>query len=374
MHGSFKLISVRGINIFLHWTFLLLFGWVFLVNAHNGSNIIELSWAVLFIAGLFITVLLHELGHAITAMEYGIEARDIVLMPFGGIASIEKFPGNPRQELLISLSGPLVNLIVAGSLKIIFPVATMIPSDYSQVSIAHGQDFILNLFLANLVLAFFNLIPAFPLDGGRILRALLAFRLNYIRATYIANITGKIIAAVMIGAGIIFFSPFLPIAGFFIIFAEDTEEYYLRIRSLVKDIRIKDVTMFDYYSLPSHITVRQASEMLMHNHSEYFVVLDEDKPIGSVNRLTIIAALAESKEDTLVKDLKKYDDEILNGEQWLDPLLEKLAIDDKKIFPVIENGYFSGVVSMNHIIEYLLLKKAHSEDYKRVKSLSLLLH
>ncbi|WP_127127442.1 site-2 protease family protein [Pseudoflavitalea rhizosphaerae] len=374
MHGSFKLISVRGINIFLHWTFLLLFGWVFLVNAHNGSNIIELSWAVLFIAGLFISVLLHELGHAVTAMEYGIEAKNIVLMPFGGIASIGKFPGNPRQELLISFSGPLVNLIIAGLLKIMFPAETMIPADYTQVSIAHGHDFILNLFLANIVLAIFNLIPAFPLDGGRVLRALLAFRLNYIRATYIANITGKFIAAVMIGAGIVFFSPLLPIAGFFIIFAEDTEEYYLQIRSLVKDVRIRDVTMFDYHSLPSNFTARQASDILLHNHSEYFVVLEEDKPIGSINRLNIITALAEKRENTQLKDLHRYDDEILDANQLVDPLLEQLAVNDKKIFPVMENGYFTGVVSLNHIIEYLLLQKADSEDYKRVKSLSLLLH
>lgn len=374
MHGSFKLISVRGVNIFLHWTFLLLFGWVFLVNAHNGSDILQLSWAILFIGGLFITVLLHELGHAVTAMEYGIEAKNIVLMPFGGIASIEKFPANPRQELLVSLSGPLVNLIIAALLKIMFPAETTIPADYTQVSIAHGHDFILNLFLANIVLAIFNLIPAFPLDGGRILRALLAFRLNYIRATYIAGITGKIIAALMIGAGIIFFSPLLPIAGFMIIFAEDTEEYYLRIRDLVKDIKIKDVTMFDYSCIQCNSTVREASDILMHNHNDYFVVLDDDKPIGSVNRRLILAALAENKTDLLIRDLREYEEETLDGNLLVDLVLEKLAENDKKLFPVIENGYFTGVISLNHIIEYLLLQKAHTEDYKRVKSLSLLLH
>lgn len=374
MHGSFKIISVRGVNIFLHWTFLLLFGWVLLVNAQNEGNVLELSWALLFIAGLFFTVLLHELGHAVTAMEYGIEARNIVLMPFGGIASIEKFPANPRQELLISLSGPMVNLIIAGMLKIMFPVETTIPADYNQVSIAHGHDFILNLFLANIVLALFNLIPAFPLDGGRILRAMLAFRLNYIRATYIASITGKILAAIMIGAGIIFFSPLLPVAGFLIIFAEDTEEYYLRIRALVKNIKIKDVTMFDYSSMQQNISISNAGEMLLHNHNDYFVVLDEDKPIGSVNRHMIITALAEKKDAILLKDLKKYNDEVLDGNQPVDLVLEKLSENDKKLFPVTVNGYFTGVISLNHIIEYLLLQKAHTEEYKRVKSLSLLLH
>lgn len=374
MHGSIRIISVRGINIFLHWTFLLLLGWVLLVNADPGSNILELSWALLFMGALIVTVLLHELGHAITAMEYGIQAKNIVLLPFGGIASIEKFPGNPRQELLISLSGPLMNLIMAGILKIIFPGDTVIPENFRQVSITHGHDFILNLFLANLVIAVFNLIPAFPLDGGRIFRALLAFKLNYIRATFIASLTGKIIAAVMIGAGILMYSPLLPVAGFFIIFAEDTEEYYLRVRSLVKNIRLKDVLMLDYSSLQYDITVREASEMLMHNHSDFFVILRNEEPIGSVSRLKIISALAENKGEHLVNDLSRYNKEVLEADLPVDEVLEKLAENDKKLYPVIDKGYFSGVVSLNHIIEFLLLQKAHTEDYKRVKSLSLLLH
>lgn len=374
MHGSLKIISVRRINIFLHWTFLLLLGWVLLVNADTGSNIMELSWALLFMGALVISVLLHELGHAVTAMEYGIQAKNIVLLPFGGIASIEKFPDNPRQELLISFSGPLVNLIIAGLLKIMFPNETVIPDNFREVSITHGPDFILNLFLANLVIAVFNLIPAFPLDGGRMLRALLAFRLNYIRATFIASVIGKVIAAAMIGAGILLYSTILPIAGFFIIFAEDTEEYYLRVRSLVKNIRISDVLMLDYSSLPYDLTVKEASEMLMHNHSEYFVVLQNEKPIGSVSRLAIISALAENKADHLIKDLSKYNNETLQGDMTVDSVLEKLAEQDKKLFPVEDRGYFAGVVSLNHIIEYLLLQKAHTEDYKRVKSLSLLLH
>lgn len=374
MRGAFKIISVRGINLFLHWTFLLLILWVMLANGQNPANIDQLAWSMLFMFGLLVSVILHESGHAITAMEYGIQAKNIVLLPFGGIASLEKFPSNPRQELLISLSGPLVNLIIAGVLKILFPLQTTIPDDYAQISIAHPHDFILNLYLANIALAIFNLIPAFPLDGGRIIRALLAFRLNYIRATSVATIIGKVMAALLFAGGIFMYSPVLAIAGLFVIFAEDTEEYYLRIRSLVKNIKVNDVTMLDYSSLEHDLTVLEASEILLHNHSKYFIVMENDKPVGSVNRMKIITAVAERKYDATIKDLEKEEIETLDGEQPVDLVLEKLAVDEDKIYPVIEKGYFSGVVSLNHIIEYLLLQKANTEDYKRVKSLSVLLH
>lgn len=374
MRGSFKIISVRGINLYLHWTFLFLLLWVLLANGQNGDQINQLAWSMLFMLAFFFSVLAHELGHAVTAMEYGINAKNIVLLPSGGVASLEKFPSNPRQELLINVSGPLTNLIIAGVLKILFPAQTTLPDDYWQVSIAHGHDFILSLFLVNLVLALFNLIPAFPLDGGRILRALLAFRLNYIRATRVAMGISKTVAALLIGGGIILYNPIMAIAGMFIIFAEDAEEYYLRIRSLVKDISINEVTMADFSTLQHDLTVMQASETLMQNHSKFFIIMENDRPVNSINRLKIITAMAEMKYNTLIQDLEKEKIETLDGDQPVDQVLEKLAVDEEKLFPVIERGYFSGVVSLDHIVEYLLLQKANTEDYKRVKSLAMLLH
>lgn len=374
MRGSIKILSVRGINLFIHWTFLLLIGWVLLVNAQSGNNIEQLSWSILFVIAVFASVALHEFGHAVTAMEYGIQAKNIILLPIGGVASIEKFPANPRQELLISISGPLINLSLAGLLKILFPAQTVMPDEYWQVSIKHGHDFILNLFIANIGLALFNLIPAFPLDGGRILRALLAFKLNYIRATAIANVIGKIIAAAFIGLGIVLLNPLLPVAGIFIMFAAGTEEYYLRIRSLVKGIKLKEVMMYDYNSLQHHLTIKEAANVLLNNHSKYFVLMDGDVPAGSINRMEIVSAMAEMKYDLVLKDLKTEALPSLDGDKEVDAVLEKLALNDEKIYPVMVKGHFAGVVNLNHIIEYMLLHKANTNDYKRVKSFAVLLH
>jgi Zn-dependent protease/predicted transcriptional regulator len=374
MRGAFKIISIRGIRLYVHWTFLFLIGWVVLVNARMGNDIIQLSWSVMFILAVFACVALHEFGHALMAARFGIKARNIVLLPIGGIASIEKFPDNPRQELAISLAGPLVNIIIAGLLWLLFLPGTAFWSMPADASIMHGHDFMANLFIANLALAFFNLIPAFPMDGGRVLRALLGFKLNYIQATAIAAAVGRIIAIGFIAMGILLMNPFLPIIGIFIIFSAGTEEYYLRLKALVKDIRLNEVLMYDYQSLQTNSTVHEAADTLMNNHNKYFVLMDGARPVGSIHRLEIVKAMADKNYKEPLKNLVKEELEYLDGNTAVDTVLEKLARNDERIFPVMDNDQFVGVVNLSHIIEYLLLYKPDAQQYERVRSLVGLLH
>ena len=119
MRGAFTIISFRGLNLSIHWTFLLIIGWLIMVNVRSGNNVEQLVWSLLFVLGILVCVLLHELGHALMAARFGINAKNIVLLPIGGIASIERFPGNPRQEISISIAGPLVNIALA-SLILLF--------------------------------------------------------------------------------------------------------------------------------------------------------------------------------------------------------------------------------------------------------------
>ena len=369
MRGAYKILTIRGISLHIHWTFLLLIGWVLLVNAYTGNNIEQLTWSLLFLTAVFICITLHESGHALMAARYGIKAKEIILLPIGGIASIEKFPDDPGQELAISIAGPLVNIFIAGLIWLVLPNMSL--AEYgTHTSIMHGHDFLYNLFVVNVVLAVFNLIPAFPMDGGRILRALLGFKMNYIQATTIAATTGKIIAIVLIIAGIVFINPLLPAIGIFIIFSAGAEENYLRLKSLVSGIKLNEVLMYDYNSLQANMTVQEAANILNSNHSKYFILMDGINPIGTVNRMEIVKALAEMNYNELDKEKL----ELLDGDKEVDTVLEKLARNDERVYPVMDNSHFIGVVSLNHIIEYLLLNKVNTKQYGRIRSLAGLLH
>lgn len=374
MRGAYKIVSIRGINLHVHWTFLLLIGWILLINAYSGNNIEQLSWSVLFLLAVFACVILHELGHALMAARFGIKAKDIALLPIGGIASIEKFPENPSQELAISMAGPLVNLVIAGVLWLFMVPHTSLLNAPPDTSIMHGHDFLYNLRIVNILLVAFNLIPAFPMDGGRILRALLGFKLNYIQATTIAANIGKIMAILLIISGIVLINPFLPAIGVFIIFSAGVEEYYLRLKSLVKGIKLNEVLMYDYNSLNANMTVQEAANVLNSNHSKYFILMDGVNPIGAINRMEIIKALAEMNYNEPIKKLVNEDLEYLDGNKEIDTALEKLARNDERIYPVMDNSQFIGVVSLNHIIEYLLLNKANTKEYGRIRTLAGLLH
>lgn len=370
MKGAFRIGGVRGIHLWVHWTFLLLVGWVILSTIRYGNDVRQLAWAIFFIVAAVISVTLHELGHAVVANLYGIRARNIILLPVGGIASIEKFPDNPGQELAISIAGPVVNVMIALLLWWLAPPHGsfwVLPADMGELP---GPGLLYILRMGNLALAAFNLLPAFPMDGGRILRALLAFRYNYVRATVIAGIVGKVLAAVMIGAGIVLLSPFLGIIGLFILMSAGTEEYYLRLRQLVKGVKVQEVMMYDFTSLQADMTAHEAGKILMYNHDKYFILMDGVIPIGALNRMEIVKAIAEMKYAEPVRNLVQEEVHCLDGAQDLEAVLEKLARDDDKVFPVMVEGTFAGVVSLNYVIEYLLLHSTGGKDYARLRSLA----
>jgi len=371
MKGSFKIVSARGIHIWIHWTFLLLVGWVILATIRYATDIRQVAWGVFFIIAAIVCVTLHELGHAIVASLFGIQAKNIILLPIGGIASIEKFPDNPAQELAISIAGPLVNVIIAVSLWwITTPHAPFwaVPENMNDLP---GRGLLYVLRMGNIGVAIFNLIPAFPMDGGRILRALLGFRFNYIRATAITGIFGKVIAIALIGLGVMMLNPLPALIGIFILLSANTEEYYLRLRSLVKGVKLNEVLMYDFTSLQADMTVQQAAQLLINNHNKYFILMDGERPAGTLARLEIVKAIAEMKYTHPLRSLVKEELECLCGTQEMTTVLEKLARDSDQVFPVMnDEGRLAGMVNLNYVIEYLLLHNSGSKEYSRLRSLA----
>jgi Zn-dependent protease len=240
MRWSLRVGRIAGIQLYLHWTFLALLGLVFFSDLGRGLGLPGAAQAVLFVVVLFACIVLHELGHALAARRYGIPTRDITLLPIGGVARMERMPREPRQELWVALAGPLVNVGIAALL-----IVLLVALQYVRVQFLLSQKpFLLLLLRANLLLIAFNLLPAFPMDGGRVLRALLARRMDYVRATRIAARIGQVMAVLFVIGGVYSvydpegrLSPMLTLIGVFIFFGARNEAHIVEVgRNIETDV------------------------------------------------------------------------------------------------------------------------------------------
>jgi Zn-dependent protease len=213
MSWSWRIGRIAGIDVYVHFTFLLLLAWVGVEYYLAHGSLAEALYGVAFILALFGIVVLHELGHALAARGYGIRTRDITLLPIGGVARLERMPEEPRQELVVALAGPAVNVVMAVGIYIGMALGQGL-APLGDVLSVEG-NFVSQLFWVNVSLALFNLLPAFPMDGGRVLRALLAFRLDYVRATQVAARVGQGMALLFGFVGL-FFNPFLVFIALFL--------------------------------------------------------------------------------------------------------------------------------------------------------------
>lgn len=219
-----------GIDVHIHWTFWLLV-LLYLVMVAKTGQIIEGLSALAFVLAAFFCVLLHEYGHALTARRFGIRTHDITLTPIGGLARLERIPENPMQELVIAIAGPLVNVVIAAILSAL--VFLGVASDWTAPSVAIGGSFIVQLVVINLVLCLFNMLPAFPMDGGRVLRSLLAMKFGRVRATEIAARLGRWMSLLFAIWGIfVDWNPMLVLLAAFVFISGTAELFQVRLRAM----------------------------------------------------------------------------------------------------------------------------------------------
>jgi Zn-dependent protease len=237
MKWSWKIAQIAGIGVHVHATFLLLVGFYAITGWARNGNAMEGMQITVFILALFACIMFHELGHALTAKRFGIATRDITLLPIGGIARLERIPDEPRQELWIAAAGPIVSVMLATAL---YGVGWL-GGNSLQVSLPLlNGALVQQLAAANLYLAVFNLIPAFPMDGGRILRALLAARLGRVRGTTIATRVGQA-AAFLFGVAGLFFSPMLILIALFVWFSASQESADVQMRTVLDGLSVGQV-------------------------------------------------------------------------------------------------------------------------------------
>src|SRR5213080_1855499 len=290
MKWSWKLGTVAGIGLYVHATFLLLLAWVGVTYWLAGGSAAALD-GIAFILALFACVVLHELGHALTARRYGIRTRDITLLPIGGVSRLERIPDDPRQEVWVSLAGPAVNVVIAAALYA-WLLLSQTWRPLSALTMA-GGPFLERLLLVNVSLAVFNLLPAFPMDGGRVLRALLAMRMDYVRATQVAAQVGQAMALVFGLLGL-FTNPFLVWIG------AAQEASMVQMRTALSGIPVSRAMLTDFHTLAPEDPAKRVLELILAGSQQDFPVVDGGQGgrlAGVLLRSDVLKALAQRASD-----------------------------------------------------------------------------
>jgi Zn-dependent protease len=359
MKGSLKLGKIAGIGLYLHWTFSLLILFIIFVNYRNGQNPTQIVWSVLFILSVFVTVFLHELGHALAAKNYNIVTKDITLLPIGGLARLDRIPEKPLEELVVAFAGPLVNITLA----FITGFFITIPSNSEQLvaELSKGinaDNFFLNFFIVNFWLALFNLIPAFPMDGGRVLRALLSFKLERNVATKIAARIGQFIAVGFILLGFLY-NPFLVFIGIFVIIGAQAESDSIESQHILKGYKVRDVLMRQYPEIDSHEKLKTAIDLLLDSQNKNFLVTDNTIPVGTLNRDQIIMALAKRGEEETIDNIMDPNLIFLDADSLIENVFEDMYNNKSTLMLIMENNELIGTLDTENLLEFILIKEVH---------------
>jgi stage IV sporulation protein FB len=355
MRWSLNIGTIAGTAVRVHITFLLFLVWIFAADYASGGP--DEAWTgLLFMVLLFACVLAHEFGHIFTARAFGVATPDVTLLPIGGVARLERIPEEPRQEFLIAIAGPAVN--VAIGLALALAGAHLSPSALSGVENAH-ISMLDRLAIVNLFLAAFNMIPAFPMDGGRVLRALLATRMGHTRATETAAAVGQFVAFLLGFAGL-FWNPLLIFIAVFVYLAASSESHMVALRAMAHGVPVTNAMMTQIARLTPQAHVDEAVQTLLRTSQSEFPVVDPDgKPVGLLGRGDLIRALKQLGPDARVADVMTTKVPSVGQRSCLD---EALRLLQEKAAPAVavtdQQGRLVGLVTSETIGEMMMLRDA----------------
>lgn len=344
LRGGIPLFRFRGILVFLHWTFLLLPGYIALTGVSEGS-----SWRVIAsdigqILIVFACVVLHEFGHALTAARFGVATRDITLLPIGGVASLERMPEEPRQEFWITVAGPMVNLVIAGIAFLVLAVLGLTQlTTHAFSDLSSWTGVLTFLFVANISLFLFNLVPAFPMDGGRILRSALGMWMPRPKATRIATVIGRILAVCFVAYGLYSGAAILAIIGIFIFMAAGSEARIVQQKADRQSLRLGQLVRNDLIRMEPTATVQDAWNALTLIDQHILAVMDQGLFRGLVSREDLKSALQHGASTDPIGPLTRHAPSVATEESAL-AVLERMGHEGTHAVMAISNGAQVGVV------------------------------
>jgi len=359
MRWSLNVGSIAGTAIRIHITFLLFLVWLGTIYYRQGGA--EAAWqGTIFIVLIFVCVLLHELGHVFAARRYGVKTSDVTLWPFGGIASMERMPEKPGEELIVAVAGPAVNIAIAAMLILWlgpqFDLENLTKIEDPAVSLA------VKLAAANIILVVFNMIPAFPMDGGRVLRAILAMRMGNARATELAATIGQGFAVVFGILGILY-NPMLIIIAAFIFLAASGEATQAQLRAVAQGALVSDAMITAFESLPTSATVNDAAEALIRTTQTEFPIVDGAGHLrGVLTRDVMIKALKERGPNTPVLEVMQSDIPTVSARAKLDTALRSLMQRGRPVVGVTDaDERLIGLLTVENLGEMMMVHSARPE-------------
>jgi Zn-dependent protease len=379
MSGSIRIATFAGIGVYVHWTFLILLGWVGFTYYARGNDMADAIHGIVFILALFGVIVLHEFGHALSARRYGIPTRDITLLPIGGVARLEGMPEKPSQELVVALAGPAVNVVLAilcfVLLQALAGVANFgtamengidelgfVMEDYQQVPMASessliGADFLSRMLVVNVMLVAFNMLPAFPMDGGRVLRALLAMTTDYVRATRVAATVGQALA-ILLGFAGLFFNPFLVFIALFVWMGASSEASAVQLKAALQGIPVLHAMITDFKTVSPDSPLAEASRYVVAGCQHDFPVVDSGQVVGVLTKTDLLKSLTEHGPDQLVGNVMRREFLIASPSDMLVTVFHKLQTCQCHTVPVVRHDELVGIVTMENVGEYLAIRGA----------------
>jgi Zn-dependent protease/CBS domain-containing protein len=355
MSWSLNIGKVAGTVVRIHLTFLIFLAWIF--AASYASNGAAAAWYTLaFIVLLFLCVLLHEFGHIFTARAFGVSTPYVTLLPIGGVSQLERIPEEPWEEFLIAIAGPMVNVVITIAL-VFLAGAKLLPS---AAAVGNMQiSMIDRLAIVNLFLAVFNLIPAFPMDGGRVLRALLASRFGYVRATEIAASIGQFVAFALGFLGLLY-NPILIFIAIFVYLAAASESHMVALRAVSRGVPVSYAMMTHFETLAPDAHLDGAVQMLLQTGQGEFPVVDgAGSPVGVLGRGDLIRAIKTLGPDARVGDAMGVEMPTISHRATLEQAFKLLQQNSAPAVGVINAaGKLVGLITGETIAEMMMLQDA----------------
>lgn len=352
---------VAGTAVRMHFTFLLFLGWIWFSYYQRGGA--GAAWeGVAFVSLLFLCVLLHEFGHVFAARRYGIKTPDVTLWPFGGIASLERIPEKPSEELIVAVAGPAVNVVIAAVLLLY--LGAMVDMQNLMRIEDPAVSMVAKLAGANIFLVLFNMIPAFPMDGGRVLRALLAIKFGFGRATEYAAGIGQGFAIAFGILGIFTGQFMLVIIAVFVFLAASGEAGYAQLQSVARGSLVSDAMITKFETLGTQASVGEAVDALIRTTQKEFPIVDGAGQLrGVLTRDAMILALKQKGPDAPVLDIMETGIPTIPSRARLESALKCLTGPESK--PVIgvtdSSGRLIGLLTAENLGEMMLVQTARGD-------------
>ncbi len=350
---AWKIGRVFGIDLYIHATFVLLLGWV--AFSHIAGGAVAIYRGLALVVAVFTIVVMHELGHALVARRFGIRTRDITLLPIGGVSHLERIPEKPIEELLVTAAGPAVNVVLALLLWGVLALAGVSTSPEGLGVV--GGSFLTKLLWVNVTLAVFNLLPAFPMDGGRVLRAALALKMDYVRATEIAARLGQGMALLFGGLGLLY-SPILLLIAIFVWMGARQESTMVGLKRALSGVPIGSAMVTEFRVLSPSDRLSSAAEHIVAGFQHDFPVVDGTRLVGVLTRSDIVRGLSGNAGGASVASAMHREFATARPTDMLESVLSGLQLPEAVPIVVVRDDAVVGIMTAENIGEFIVMQGA----------------